>query len=99
MREAERNEVEQSKEEKGDDGLGAAMEIKRPRDETLDPEDEDTSKEDISGDEETSEEDNNGDNGEPSGTTLHSGNIHRSGGASINTSDYDYRPGKSSGPR
>ena len=81
------------------DGTGTAVEIKRPRDETKDFEDEDTSEEDTSGDEETSEEDDNGNSGEPSRTTLHSGSTHRSGGASIDTSYYDYHPGRSSSLR
>ena len=82
-----------------DDSTGAAVEIRRPRDETTDPEDDNTSKEDTSEYEETSEEDDNGDGEEPSGTILHSGNTHQSGRASIDTSNYDYHPGRSSSPR
>ena len=38
-REAEQNEIEPSKEEMEDDVTGAAVEIRRPRDETTDPKD------------------------------------------------------------
>ena len=79
-----------------DDGRRAKVEIKRPRDETTDLEDDDTSKEDTSGYEKTSEEDDNSDGEESSETTLHSRSTHWSGGASTDTSDYDYRPGRSS---
>ena len=97
--EAERNEVKQSEEEMEDDDTGAAVEIRRPRDEITDPEDEDMSNEDTSEDEETLEKDDNGDGEEPSGTTLNSRSIDRSGGASIDISDDDYRPSRLSDPR
>ena len=97
--ETKRNEVEQSEEEMEDDSTRAAVEITMPRDETTDPEDEEMSDKDILGNEETSEEDDNGDGEEPSGTTLNSRNTDRSGGASIDISDDDYRPSRSSGPR
>ena len=82
-----------------DDGTGAAVEIKRPKDETTIPVDEDTSEKDTSEDGEKSEEEDNSDSKEPSGTTLQSKSTHWSGGASIDTSDYNYRLGISSGPR
>ena len=82
-----------------DDGTGAAVEIKRRRDETTDSKDEDMSDEDTSGDEEPSEEDDNDDGEEPSGTTLNSGSSHRSRGSSIDISYDDYRPTRSSRPR
>ena len=82
-----------------DDGTGAAVEIRRPRDETTDPEDEDMSDEDTSEDEETLEEDDNDDGKEPSGTTLNSESSHRSRGASTDISNDDYRPSRSSRPR
>ena len=80
--EAERNEVEHSKEEMEDDDRGAAVE-KRPRDENMDTEDddmseEDTSEDDTSRDEETSEEEDDGDSKELSGTALNSNSIQRS---------------------
>ena len=98
-REAERNNVEQSKEEMEDDGTGATVEIKRPRDETTDPEDDDMSNEDTSEDEETSKEDDNGDSEELSGITLNSGSTDRSRRASTDISNDDYRPSRSSNPR
>ena len=79
-----------------DDDTGAAVEIRRPRDETMDPKDEDTLEEDTLRDEETSKEDNNDNSEELSRTTLHSESTHQSGRASTNTSDYDYHPSKSS---
>ena len=82
-----------------DDSTRATVEIKRPRDETMDLEDEDTSEEDTSGDEKTLKEDDNSDSGEPSRTTLHFGSTQQSGGASIDTSDYDYHPYRLSGLR
>ena len=97
--EAERNEVEHSEEEMEDDGRGATAEIRRPRDESTDPKDDDISEEDTSRNKETLEEEDDGDGEEPSGTTLHSGSTHRSRGASTDTSDYDYRLGGSSGPK
>ena len=91
--EAEQNEVEHSKEEMEDNGRGAAVE-RRPRDESTDTEDDDTS-----GDEESLEEDDDGDGQEPSGRTLHSDNTQRSRGGSIEASDNDYLPSRLSGPR
>ena len=46
-REAERNEVEPSEEEMEDDSTRAAVEIRRPRDKTTDPKDEDMLDEDT----------------------------------------------------
>jgi hypothetical protein len=100
--EAERNEVEESEEETEDDNTGAAAEIRKSGDESTDSEDDDTleeEEEDTSEDEETLEEDDDGDNKEPSGITLHSESTHRAGGASTDTSDGSYRPGRQSGPR
>jgi hypothetical protein len=97
--EAERNEVEESEEETEDDNTGAAVEIRKSRDESTDSEDEDMSKEDTSEDEETSEEDDDGDGEEPSGITLHSESTHRARGASTDASDGSYRLGRPSGPR
>jgi hypothetical protein len=93
MGEAERNEVEDSEEGTEDDNTGAVVEIRKSGDESTDSEDEDTSEED------TSEEDDDDDGEEPSGITLHSESIHRVGGASTDTSDGSYRPGRLSGPR
>jgi hypothetical protein len=77
------------------------VEIRKSGDESTNSEDEDTSEEDddTSEDEETSAEDDDGDGKEPSGITLHSEDTHQAGGASTNTSDGSYRPGRSSGPR
>ena len=99
MGEAEQNEVEQSEEEIEDDGTRAAVEIRRPRDETTDPEDEDMLDEDTSVDEETSEEDDNGDSKESSETTLNSRSIDRSGRVSIDISNDNYCPSRSSSLR
>jgi hypothetical protein len=93
--EAERNEVEESEEGTEDDNKMAAVEIRKSRDESTDSKDEDRSEEK----EDTSEEDDDGDGEEPSGITLHSDSTHRVGGASIDTSDGSYRPGRPSGPR
>jgi hypothetical protein len=84
-----------------DDNTIAAVEIRKSGDESTDSEDEDTSEEekDTSEDEETSEEDDDGDGEELSGITLHSESTHRAGGASTDTSDGSYRPGRPSGPR
>ena len=101
--EAERNEVEHSEEAMEDDGRRAAVE-RRPRDESTDTEDDDTSKEDTSEDvtsedEESLEDEDDGDGQEPSGRTLHSNSTQRSGGASTETSDNNYLPGRLSSPR
>ena len=77
-----------------DDNTRAVVEIRRPKHETTDPKDED-----ISGDEEILEEDDNGDGEEPSGTTLHSGSTHQSGGVSTDTLDHDYHPSISLDPK
>jgi hypothetical protein len=45
------------------------------------------------------EEDDNGNGDEPSGITLHSQDTHRVGGASTDTSNGSYHPGRPSGPR
>ena len=97
--EAERNEVEPFEEEMEDDGTGAMVEIRKPRDETTDPEDEDMLDEDTSRDEKTSKEDDNDDGKEPSGTTLNFRSSHQSRGASTDISDNDYRPSRFSRPR
>ena len=97
--EAKQNKVEPFEEELEDDSTRAAVEIRRPRDETTDLEDEDMLDEDTSRDEETSEEDNNNDGKEPSGTNLNSESSHWSRRTSIDISDYDYCPSRSSHPR
>ena len=97
--EGEQNEVESSEEKMKDDDIGAAVEIRRQRDETTDPEDENMSNEDTSGDEETLKEDDNDDDEEPSGTTLNSRSLHWSRVASTNISNDKYHPSRSSHPR
>jgi hypothetical protein len=99
-KEAERNEVEESKEGTEVDNTWAAVEIRKSGDESTDSEDEDTSEEEEELEEEdTSEEDDDGDGEEPSGITLHSEGTHRTRGVSIDALDGSYRPGRSSGPR
>jgi hypothetical protein len=93
--EVERNEVEESEEGMNDDNIGATVEIRKSGDESKDSKDEDTSEEE----EDTSEEDDDSNSEEPSGITLHSDSTHRAGGASTDTSDGSYRPGRPSGPR
>jgi hypothetical protein len=56
-------------------------------------------KEEDTSEEDTSKEDDDGDGGEPSGITLHSESIHRTGGASTDASNGSYRPGRPLDPR
>ena len=101
--EVERNEVKYSEEEMEDDGRGATVK-KRPKDESMDTKDDDTweegtSKDNTLGDEESLEEDDDSDSQEPSGRILHSDSTQQSEGASTETSDNDYLPGRLLGPR
>ena len=69
---AKRNEVKDSEEKTEDDNIGATVEIRKSRDESMDPEDEDTSEDDTSEDEETSKKNDDGGSEEPNGISLHS---------------------------
>ena len=102
MVEAERNEVEESEEGMEDDNIGAAVEIRKSGDESMDSEDEDTSEEeeeDTLEDKEILEENDDGDDEEPSGITLHSDSTHQVGGMSTDASNGSYHPGRPWGPR